>query len=161
MRFLRCGPHSWSSLTPMLIHFAFSYVQELVEDTVYKINIYAIVEECSDVQIESKELHEKVCPFQIECRGLFSICCRSSSWVVPSTCSQKKLVGAAKYQFCEKNNCKVGLWIFLFAHLKLSKNLLFKSKNQLSSFAFMFKYLAFGMLYNLSIACCWYLSCVS
>ena len=32
-------------------------------DTVYKINIYTIVEESSDVQIESKELHEKVVPF--------------------------------------------------------------------------------------------------
>ena len=59
---LRPGSHSWSSL---LIHFEFSYMQELVEDTVYKINIYAIVEESSDVQIESKELHEKVGLFQI------------------------------------------------------------------------------------------------
>ena len=47
----------------MLIHFDFSYVQELMEDTVYKINIYAIVDESSDVQIESKELHEKVGTF--------------------------------------------------------------------------------------------------
>ena len=42
-------------------------------DTVYKINIYTIVEESSDVQIESKELHEKVGPCQIEYRHLFSM----------------------------------------------------------------------------------------
>ena len=36
-----------------------------MEDTVYKINIYTIVEESSDVHIESKELHEKVVPFRL------------------------------------------------------------------------------------------------
>ena len=33
-------------------------IQDLVEDTQYKVNVYAIV--TTDVNIESKELHEKV-----------------------------------------------------------------------------------------------------
>ena len=57
----------------MLIHFDFSYVQELMEDTVYQINIYAIVEESSDVQIKSKELHEKVGPSDWVQRFIFHL----------------------------------------------------------------------------------------